>query len=1408
LRHQLVYAGTVNVVQIEDNIITLEELLRQQGFVHERTENRIAQKTSYEYDNLGRVILTTGPLGSGGRAVSSQKYNENGSVTDTIVTFNDKDGSEKSLASNTKYDRLDRPYEATGPETGDGRVTTKTSYYVDGKLKETSVSNPNDDDGWSKTNYTYDTLGRTRTVLTDDDAKSGGRALTQFWYDAAGRVARNVNPFGLETISQYDAAGLLHQQKAPRTRVSLDGYVGAAYVTSTMLHNHAGATTRVSSKAYRSDTDAVIANYGTGVSTTYDNHGRVLTNTQRRSASKTSTTTFQYDSFGNRTKVIDPEGNVTKFGFDNLGRTISDQQIGLAAAGGDDSRQFEYDSFGNVISTTNRNNAKIKFVHDNHGKVVLEDWIGSSYSASFQYTGLGELHAWSNSDRRDGSVKKIAEQSVTYDAGRRADRVEQRLEALDEALVTFDYDHNVIGNITQSTTDLPGTANDFTNNYSFDNRNRIEKVAQSPGQGSSVNEKAVTFDHEYRNLTGTPFQVLTTFQRRYNNDGTEDVFSSTKRNLFAEGSTWLVHHFEGDLPSSATAGSSVNPVDEDTFQRVFYAHDPRGLVTNRKESEWNSDEDSAEHTYKTYSYDLAGQLTRYTEDRPGNDDPDPVDYIYDDNGNRLTEGSTGTHNRLLGNGRTLYGYDDEGNMTQRFRAGQFVVGDEHGGTFVDTISTPETHWKLGKYRLDFAKLEMSGVYDEDQIFADIYFNGTLLRSEKLTLTETSESGTFAAALEDPYWFTVTTAGNAELEIAIDDRSAYDDPEVDESSSFEVYRYGTVETFEWDHRSRLKAVREYEINESGNVTHRLPGNGGTVKGRENSRQEYDYDAIGQLVSKREFGQNDSLSSERAFVWDRGQRVADIDTMDANKTVRANRLYAPGVDTLVAADIRSDRVQTADGSPVTVWPLVDHRGSVTALAYEYAPNANTFKQVINTIPYSPFGTPLRIFSDSSDVELQNLISQLAVFDAGREYDFDTGFYFNRARWYNPEIGRFISQDPIGFRGGDTNLYRYAGNSPQNGTDPSGNIVVTLGIAATLGALSLYSLNTATDQYNQASEMLADANFDVAEYNRLVQSAQFYDTAGTIGAGAAIGFAMAPAALAAGGYLASGIGLSATSGTLAGSIAYGATVLGTEGVITGGALGGLMSYANGDGISDIAYNTGTGALYGGLTGGVLGGAGGAFRFAGSALMNQTRGIYQLAYRNLRQFHSPAAARQILSANIPFWYRVGVPLSGGVIGSAAAHRARLFAPKKTPSLYWHGSTEGVEAATRNGLFAHGTGSGSKFWATTRGKPGGLTEFLIGGNRNVDSLIPFRTSTKGGFEAVYQLTAEEAAMFSRAWGFKYSWNPYQWYKGAIGQYVYAPKGVSWGQRGIEVGRFGAISSIIVGGLWISVEISDWLEGK
>jgi RHS repeat-associated protein len=56
------------------------------------------------------------------------------------------------------------------------------------------------------------------------------------------------------------------------------------------------------------------------------------------------------------------------------------------------------------------------------------------------------------------------------------------------------------------------------------------------------------------------------------------------------------------------------------------------------------------------------------------------------------------------------------------------------------------------------------------------------------------------------------------------------------------------------------------------------------------------------------------------------------------------------------------------------------------------------------------------------------------AARELDEETGLYYDRARYYDPSAGRFLSEDPIGFKGG-LDFYAYVANNPVMFTDPSG-------------------------------------------------------------------------------------------------------------------------------------------------------------------------------------------------------------------------------------------------------------------------------------------------------------------------------------------------------------------------------------
>jgi hypothetical protein len=52
-------------------------------------------------------------------------------------------------------------------------------------------------------------------------------------------------------------------------------------------------------------------------------------------------------------------------------------------------------------------------------------------------------------------------------------------------------------------------------------------------------------------------------------------------------------------------------------------------------------------------------------------------------------------------------------------------------------------------------------------------------------------------------------------------------------------------------------------------------------------------------------------------------------------------------------------------------------------------------------------------------------------------DNSLYYVRARWYDPQIHRFLSEDPIGLNGG-INLYSFADNNPINNSDPSGMMI----------------------------------------------------------------------------------------------------------------------------------------------------------------------------------------------------------------------------------------------------------------------------------------------------------------------------------------------------------------------------------
>jgi RHS repeat-associated protein len=120
---------------------------------------------------------------------------------------------------------------------------------------------------------------------------------------------------------------------------------------------------------------------------------------------------------------------------------------------------------------------------------------------------------------------------------------------------------------------------------------------------------------------------------------------------------------------------------------------------------------------------------------------------------------------------------------------------------------------------------------------------------------------------------------------------------------------------------------------------------------------------------------------------------------------------------------DEYFTRTDSSGTMAFLSDALGSTVGLV-------NSAGGVGTSYAYQPFGATTVSGTNGNPYQF-----------TGREND-GTGLYFYRARYYSPTFQRFIAQDPIGFRGGDANLYAYVFNDPVNLLDPLGLWTAFLG------------------------------------------------------------------------------------------------------------------------------------------------------------------------------------------------------------------------------------------------------------------------------------------------------------------------------------------------------------------------------
>jgi len=180
------------------------------------------------------------------------------------------------------------------------------------------------------------------------------------------------------------------------------------------------------------------------------------------------------------------------------------------------------------------------------------------------------------------------------------------------------------------------------------------------------------------------------------------------------------------------------------------------------------------------------------------------------------------------------------------------------------------------------------------------------------------------------------------------------------------------------------------------------------------ESYTWSPLGNRLSTTD------ASGVTYHAYDGDHCIADV---NASGNIIASYTWGIGIDNLLAVTVYEN------GSTNVYYAIKDHLNSVHALIDDSG-------NVVWSCSYSAWGTPLnsQLSIINSQLSIINSQFKLRYLFQGREYSQATGLYNFRARWYDSNIGRWLSKDPIGLEGG-LNLYVFCGNNPVNFVDPWG-------------------------------------------------------------------------------------------------------------------------------------------------------------------------------------------------------------------------------------------------------------------------------------------------------------------------------------------------------------------------------------
>jgi RHS repeat-associated protein len=726
------------------------------------------------------------------------------------------------------------------------------------------------------------------------------------------------------------------------------------------------------------------------------------------------TKTNTLDPSGNVLSATDELGHVTTFTYDaGTNLASQSQQLDSNAAV---TTAYTYNSFGepltvtdplgNITTNTYDTNGNLltvttpapngstaasvtQFAYDTKGDMTqITDPLGNLATLTYNSVGLiatitdaqnnVTTYSYDAHGNRTSVTDALSNQTTfQYDAGDRLTKITYP----DQSTVSFAYDSR--GRRT-SVTDQNGRIT----SYSYDDADRLTSITDP---ASNVTQYAYDTENNLLSITDAAGHT-TSF--------TYDQFARVTQTSFP---STLVESYIYDSVGNLTSKTDRNG------HSILYVYDALNRLTHKG---------YPDSTGVDYVYDLAGKVKQVTDptgtyatayDNMGRPIgttttysflpslPFSNAYAYDANSNRtsltLPDGSTDTYqydkvNRLTKITDSLAGqfnfvYDGLSRRTQLTRPNGMNTsyGYDSLSRLLSVLHQSGANTLDGAtYSYDLARNRTAKANKLNNITEQYSYDPLYQLTQVIQGATTTESYSYDAVgnrLTSQAMSSYSYNVSNELTATSAASFTYDN---NGNTLSKTDATGT-RTYTWDFENRLTSVI-------------MPGTGGTVAFR--------YDPFGRRIQKA-FTQN-STTTVTNYLYDGAKSAAEVDSVG---NVLAHYAQGPGTDEPVA-ELRAG---------ATGYYEQDALGTVTSLSGSTGTLSNTYT-------YDAFGN-LTVSTGSLANPFQY---------TGRDYDPETGLRYYRARYYDQAAGRFISEDPLRFRG-DRNLYVYGINNPVSNNDPSG-------------------------------------------------------------------------------------------------------------------------------------------------------------------------------------------------------------------------------------------------------------------------------------------------------------------------------------------------------------------------------------